>query len=175
MTPLPDDQRQPGEMAFTLSFEPPHGKARRRTPDNSADFQTCTVRLRDDDWTAEEPGKQRQHINPKAKLFHDAMLYVLASGDAVGPGKVSRAAWMSECIRRNLIEPPEDGSSGKVRGRKAQPVPQGGDGPASSALDLGRWRCIRRPEPSLPDRHLIVNRACSNRACVFRVPRLDTR
>ena len=50
MTPLPDDQRGRHEVAFTLSFEYP-GKARRRTPDNWADFETCTIRLKDDRWT----------------------------------------------------------------------------------------------------------------------------
>jgi hypothetical protein len=134
MTPLPDDQRQPGEMAFNLSFEPPHGKARRRTPDNSADFETCIMRLRDDQWTSEAAGTQRQHVTPKAKLFHDAMLYVLASGDAVGPGKVSRASWMSECVRRSLIEPPEVGDTGKDRARKAQPFRK-----AAMDLQAAHW------------------------------------
>ena len=52
MAPLPDDQRQPHELAFTLSFEPP-GKARRRTPDNWRDFETTTIRLKDDRWTSD--------------------------------------------------------------------------------------------------------------------------
>lgn len=49
MTPLPDDQRAPGEMGFTLSFEHP-GKARRRTPDNWQDFAPSNIRLKDDRW-----------------------------------------------------------------------------------------------------------------------------
>src|ERR1019366_5336387 len=36
MTPLPDDQLEPHDVAFTLSFEHP-GKARRRTPANWED------------------------------------------------------------------------------------------------------------------------------------------
>ena len=48
MTPLPDDQREPHDLAFTLSFEPP-GKARRRTPGNRRDFETCTIRLSEDE------------------------------------------------------------------------------------------------------------------------------
>jgi hypothetical protein len=53
MTSLPEEQRQPHEVAFTLSFEPP-GKARRRTPDNWQDFKTCIIRLREDQWIEED-------------------------------------------------------------------------------------------------------------------------
>ncbi len=42
MAPLPDQQQVRGEVAFTLSFEHP-GKARRRTPENWSDFETCTI------------------------------------------------------------------------------------------------------------------------------------
>ncbi len=63
MKPLPDDKRQPREVAFTLSFDYP-GKARRRTPDNWAEFEPCTIRLADDRWSvdadqAQEPGATR--------------------------------------------------------------------------------------------------------------------
>jgi hypothetical protein len=53
MTPLPDDKREPGEMAFVLSFDPPAGKARRRTPDNWDEFAPHIIRLREDVWTSE--------------------------------------------------------------------------------------------------------------------------
>jgi hypothetical protein len=39
-----------GELAFTLSFEPPGGKARRRTPENWREYRTQIIRLRDDLW-----------------------------------------------------------------------------------------------------------------------------
>jgi AAA domain len=53
MKPLPDDQRQPNETAFTLTFEPP-GKARRRTPENWRDFQTHLIRFAAGRWTSEQ-------------------------------------------------------------------------------------------------------------------------
>ena len=52
MKPLPEDQRQTNETAFTLSFEVP-GKARRRTPENWRDFQPHTIRLADGQWSSE--------------------------------------------------------------------------------------------------------------------------
>jgi hypothetical protein len=53
MKPLPEDQRQAHEPAFTLTFEPP-GKARRRTPENWRDFQTHTIRFSAGQWTSEQ-------------------------------------------------------------------------------------------------------------------------
>jgi AAA domain len=107
MKPLPDDQRNSREVAFTLSFEPP-GKARRRTPDNWQDFETCTIRLREDQWTSEPVNRSStklKPVSPSRKVFHDALLDAIAAGNTVGPGQVSRRAWESECIRRNLIQP----------------------------------------------------------------------
>ena len=56
MKPLPDDQRQATELAFTLTFEAP-GKARRRTPENWRDFQTHTIRFSAGQWTSEQAGE----------------------------------------------------------------------------------------------------------------------
>ena len=75
-TPLPEDERNPHEVAFTLSFDFP-GKARRRTPDNWADFETCLIRLKDDQWTSTpvgqpegKPGKM-----PRSReVFYDALI-----------------------------------------------------------------------------------------------------
>jgi hypothetical protein len=47
------DQPTPGELAFTLTFDPPGGKARRRTPENWTEYATRTIRLRDDVWSAD--------------------------------------------------------------------------------------------------------------------------
>jgi hypothetical protein len=52
--PPPEDQRQPHTLAFNLTFEPPFGKCRRRTPDNWDDFRTVDLMLMDGAWTAEE-------------------------------------------------------------------------------------------------------------------------
>ena len=53
MIPLVAGESASGELAFTLSFERP-GKARRRTPDRWADFETCRIRLRDDRWPLDD-------------------------------------------------------------------------------------------------------------------------
>src|SRR5579859_2603571 len=53
MKPLPEDQREPHELAFTLTFDPP-GKCRRRTPENWQDFKSVTLRLRHGGWVAED-------------------------------------------------------------------------------------------------------------------------
>ncbi len=120
MAPIENDQRRPGEVAFTLSFDPP-GKARRRTPDNWHDFEAVTIRLADDRWTAEAAGKHRRHVGQKARLFHSAMLDALAAGRGCGQGRVKREAWLAECVRRNLIEAPADGDNCYARDRKIAP------------------------------------------------------
>src|SRR5208282_6585388 len=53
MKPLPTEQQGSADVAFELSFEAPHGKARRRNPDNTVDFETCVIRLEHDVWTSE--------------------------------------------------------------------------------------------------------------------------
>lgn len=107
MTPLEGDQQGRHELAFQLSFEHP-GKARRRTPENWHDFETCIVRLAEDEWTSEpvngSEGKKLKPVPPSRKVFHDALLDTIAAGETVGPGQVSRTAWEAECIRRNLIQ-----------------------------------------------------------------------
>ena len=51
MAALPDGQREPGSVGFTLSFDGA-GKAHRRTPENWQDFQTVAIRLANDVWTS---------------------------------------------------------------------------------------------------------------------------
>src|SRR5262249_50950312 len=94
MAPLPDDQVNPGEVAFPLSFDH-RGKARRRTPDNWQDFETCTIRLADDRWTSEPAGprKKLKHVPASRRVFHDAMIDAIAADNTTGAGKVSRLAW----------------------------------------------------------------------------------
>ena len=106
MRPLSDDQRRPGEVAFTLSFEPP-GKARRRTPENWQDFETVTIRLADDRWTSEaatqtEP-KGQGKVPPSRRLFHDALVAAVTKSPA-GPNCTTLEAWEQECLRLSLIE-----------------------------------------------------------------------
>jgi hypothetical protein len=109
MTPLPDDQRIKHEVAFTLSFEHP-GKARRRTPDNWADFEMCTIRLADDRWTSEAavasgPQKPIGKVPPTRQPFYDALVAAI-SKSATGPGRTTLPTWELECLRRGLIERP---------------------------------------------------------------------
>jgi hypothetical protein len=106
--------RQPGETSFTLSFELPHGKARRRTPENWLDFAPRTITLRDDKWswgdvspTAKRGKSGLAKAKPYARNFHAALIDALAITGANG---TTEAAWINECLRRGLVEPfdPED-------------------------------------------------------------------
>ncbi len=122
MTAVPDDQRQGAEIAFNLSFDYP-GKARRRTPENRADFEPCIIRLKDDRWTSEiATAERRKKVSPKAKLFHDAMMDALARGlDCPAPGRITRVAWIAECVRRNLLEPAGSGEIWQQRHTRLAP------------------------------------------------------
>ena len=66
MKPLPEDQRQTNETAFTLSFEAP-GKARRRTPENWRDFQPHTIRLADGQWSSEPAAATQKGLTREAR------------------------------------------------------------------------------------------------------------
>jgi hypothetical protein len=106
MTPLPDDQLEPHDVAFTLSFEHP-GKARRRTPANWEDFETRIIRLRDDRWTveggAEKPKPDLAKLPPKAKAYFDALCAAVARSPT--PGQITREEWHAECARQSLVDP----------------------------------------------------------------------
>jgi AAA domain len=114
MGALPDDQRHRGEVGFTLSFEHP-GKARRRTPDNWQDFDTVTVRLADDRWTATAATRSTSAVklSPAARQWHRALVDALAAGST--PGRTTRAAWYAEAARTGLAEPiePHDDHNGR--------------------------------------------------------------
>lgn len=110
MTPLPDDQREQHELAFTLSFDHP-GKARRRTPENWQDFETRIIRLRDDAWISEageKAGRTARKLSPTGALFYRALQDALAI--TATPGQTTRDSWYAECARTGLGEPitPED-------------------------------------------------------------------
>jgi hypothetical protein len=114
MTPLPDDQRGRHEVAFTLSFEYP-GKARRRTPDNWQDFETCIIRLKDDRWTSEpaDPASVTRKLSPTGQLFYRALIDAFVISGT--PGRTTRALWFAEAARTGLAEPlaPEDDSKAR--------------------------------------------------------------
>ena len=119
MTPLPDGQQQKEEVAFKLSFEPP-GKARRRTPDNWRDFETCTIRLRDGRWTSEEHAHapRSAKLSPTANAWHEALFDALVISNT--PSRTTRSAWYAEAVRLGLAEPigPADSSSVKDAKKK---------------------------------------------------------
>src|ERR1019366_8972631 len=106
MPPLPDDQLEPHDVAFTLSFEHP-GKARRRTPANWEDFETRIIRLRDDRWTveggAEKPKADLAKLPPKAKAYFDALCAAVARSPT--PGQITREEWHAKCARQSLVDP----------------------------------------------------------------------
>jgi hypothetical protein len=126
LTATNGDERAPGETSFTLSFEPPYGKARRRTPENWTDFATHTITLRDDEWTwtdaspAEKKAKSGLvQAKPSDRKFHDALLDALAvAGDA---GGTTEQAWISECERKGLLQRFEAEDDHKDRSAKRAP------------------------------------------------------
>jgi len=120
MTPIEGESGSGSGVAFKLSFEPP-GKARRRTPDNWQDFKAATIRLEDDQWSSDVAKSPMAKISARNRLFHSALLDALSRGQTVAPGRTTRAAWMGECVRRNVIQGNEASDTGKDRDRKAAP------------------------------------------------------
>ena len=119
MTPLPDDQREPHDLAFTLSFEPP-GKARRRTPGNRRDFETCTIRLSEDKWSSEITGARvgRGRLSPMGKEFYRALTDAVVISEH--QGQTTREAWFGECARLGLVAAvtPDDNHSRREAKRR---------------------------------------------------------
>jgi hypothetical protein len=117
MTPLPDNERGRHELAFGLSFEHP-GKARRRSPDNWADFETCTIRLSEDRWSSTIAGSARRHarLSPKGEQFRRALLDALAHSATAG--RTTRTAWYAECARVGLAEQTEATDSAAAKRSK---------------------------------------------------------
>lgn len=111
MAPLSDEMRNPQEVAFTLSFEN-HGKARRRTPENWEDFETRTIRLREDQWTADangqpaaaKPSEGRLKDKPAAMLA-EARRLISSQGHLVHPSDGSKLvkAISRQLLRKGLI------------------------------------------------------------------------
>jgi hypothetical protein len=118
MTPLPKTDQREGELAFQLSFDPP-GKARRRTPDNRSDFETCIVRLADDQWTGDRPEGGRAikaKVSPVAQALHGALLDALVRTDT--PGSTTRDNWYAEAVRLGLLDAHTDIDTPKTRDAK---------------------------------------------------------
>jgi hypothetical protein len=139
MKELPDDEQEPYETAFLLSFDPPHGKARRRTPDNWNEFSPHIIRLRDDVWTSEPAEKRngsgvaRGKVAPSRRVFHNALIDAIAHA-GTRPGETTHDAWETECVRRDLIEKIESGDTRRDRERKRIPLRR-----AKSELQAQHW------------------------------------
>lgn len=121
MTPLADDvPGAHGDIAFMLSFDQPHGKARRRTPENRGDFAAHIIRLKDDQWTSEPANKGANFgkIRPSREPFYDALVTAI-SKSADGPGRTTLDAWERECEHRGLIERAREGDTGVQRAARA--------------------------------------------------------
>jgi len=110
LAPLPDDKRERHEVAFTLSFEPP-GKARRRTPDNWADFETCTIRLNEDQWTSDrseavqtKPKEARLKDRP-ALMLREARRLIGTQGSRIqpAPDAATVRGVSRQVLRKHLI------------------------------------------------------------------------
>jgi hypothetical protein len=120
LKPVPSAQVEPGELAFTLSFDPP-GKGRRRTPANWSDFGPCTIRFRNDRWTSEVAGgrEKRTHISRMCEQFHRALLDALVLTGT--RGKTTRNAWFGECVRLGLVAAIDPQDNHKEREAKRKP------------------------------------------------------
>ena len=118
MSALPDGEKEPNEVAFSLSFEAP-GKARRRTPDNWRDFETRTIRLRDDGWISTAKGQgihQQPKLSPTAKSYYSALTDALAISET--PGRTTRARWYDEAVRIGLTDALVPGEDYRAKDKK---------------------------------------------------------
>jgi hypothetical protein len=96
--------RDDTDVSFSLEFR----KARERTPNTRADFQTARVALVADQWTVEATGVIRPgHVSPLGLKFLDALSNALA-GDGAVQHQGRRAAplelWKAECFAIGLLE-----------------------------------------------------------------------
>jgi hypothetical protein len=123
MTPLDDGDREQRETAFLLSFDAPSGKARRRTPDNWAEFAPHIIRLREAVWSSEPVEKRNGNghalgkVAPSRKIFHNALIDALAHAPT-RPGETTMGAWEGECVRRGLIDAIEPGDTSSTKRTK---------------------------------------------------------
>lgn len=111
MTPVEGGGRD--EVAFTLSFDHP-GKARRRTPANWQDFQTCAVRLVQGEWLSEPAEKaDAVKVSPSRRVFHDHLISAVN-----GSGQATIDQWEKSCIHRGSMEPGEVGETFHARDKR---------------------------------------------------------
>lgn len=134
MTPLPDDERRGADVAFLLTFT----KARRRTPDNRADFEPVTVRLERDRWIAGPESGDRGigKLRPSRVPFYEALTAAIGKS-TTEPGRTLLTGWELECLRRGLIERPADGETYAQRDARYRAFRK-----AKSDLVTAKWIAI---------------------------------
>lgn len=95
-------ERADTDICFTLEFR----KARERTPETRADFESITVSLIEDQWIEEGAGR-RQGKPSNQELSVLEVLNELVGGSNVVTHKGHRAvhneAWKGECLRRGVL------------------------------------------------------------------------
>jgi hypothetical protein len=95
-------ERADTDISFTLEFR----KARERTPETRADFESITVSLIEDQWLEDGAGR-RQGKPSRQELSVLEVLNELIGGSNVVTHKGHRAVnseiWKEECLRRGLL------------------------------------------------------------------------
>ena len=95
-------ERADTDISFTLEFR----KARERTPETGADFESITVSLIEDQWLEDGAGR-RQGKPSRQELSVLEVLNELIGGSNVVTHKGHRAVnseiWKEECLRRGLL------------------------------------------------------------------------
>jgi hypothetical protein len=96
------------DLAFTLKFT----KARGRTPENYADFQSVTIRLEGDRWALGKPTTKGATRSPAQRLALEALISITAEKGTKPPAAfelpdvscVTVEAWKAELFARGIID-----------------------------------------------------------------------
>jgi hypothetical protein len=106
------------DVSFRLTFDAEKGgKARERTPATRADFSTKLVTLINDKWSYRleqgKPGKVKADSVAAHFLLALRAALSLAAGvssteDAPPGTTVTRDVWMAECVRRGVLDDPNE-------------------------------------------------------------------
>lgn len=99
---LKKEDRPETDICLSIEFT----KARRRKPENRADFDPVTVSLAEDGWTVEgiTHNANGKPPSPKAQAFHRALLDALVAYGVNGTCTLDE--WRSECCRTGVLDRP---------------------------------------------------------------------
>jgi hypothetical protein len=133
LTPPAAEDREPECLTLNLTFDPPNGKCRRRTPDNWNDFKQSTLALRNGIWTAKTSENIAKPLTAEGRGWLNDITNIFAVPDVaqtrtVSPGgvTVSRVTltrkdiriWLTKCGR--LGHDSDANSDGKLSGGDRQ-------------------------------------------------------